>query len=93
MHIVSRKFRCSWDDGVMEHQQEGVLTGEEACKTILEVSLRNAGTLLNIQRLLDEGVVDSQTAESTAYMRLLFWPCGNVKIYNLTLFLATPALK
>lgn len=77
----------------MGHQQEGVLTGEKACKTILEVSLRNVGTLLSIQRLLDEGVVDSETAESTAYRRLFFWPCGNVKIYNLTLFLATPALK
>lgn len=34
----------------MGHQQEGVLTGEKACKTILEVSLRNVGTLLSIQR-------------------------------------------
>lgn len=34
----------------MADQQGGELTGEEACKNILEFSLRNVGTLPNIQR-------------------------------------------
>lgn len=45
-----RKFRCSWDAGMMEDQQEGELMGEETCEDTLEIPLRNVGTLPNIQR-------------------------------------------
>ena len=81
MHIVSRKFRCSWDDGVMEDQQEGALTGEETCQNILEVSLRNVGTLPNIQR--DYWMKDWLTRDYRFYslkeaLILAMWKCQDL---------------
>lgn len=45
------------------------------------------------REILAEGMADSEASESTVYRSLLLWPHGNVKIYYLALFLATPALK
>lgn len=76
----------------MMDEQGGEGMADETYENTLGVSLRNMGTLPNIQRKFWQGVADSEASESTNDRSLLIWPCGNVKMYNLVLFLATPAL-
>lgn len=77
----------------MMDKQGGESMADETYKNSLEVSLRNMGTLPNIQRKFWQGMDDSEASESTNYRSLLLWPCGSAKMYNLALFLATPASK